>query len=58
VSWCEEVGIKTESLLSKRRFWAFMEWIKENPAEREKLVKTGWKRWKQKWRKEAFKRSG
>ena len=57
IEWCKELGIQTENLTGKGRFWTFLEWIKENPAEREKLVKTGWKSWKQKWRKEVFKRA-
>jgi hypothetical protein len=50
VKWCREVGVPAESLQPKRRFWAFLEWVRENPVEREKLVKTGWKSWSQKWR--------
>ncbi len=55
LDWCEELGIPTKKLVGKGRFWAFLEWIKECPAEREQLVKTGWKSWKQKWRNEIFK---
>jgi hypothetical protein len=58
VKWCKEIGIPARSLQPKRRFWTFMNWIKENPVEREKLVKTGWKSWNQKWRKQIFESRG
>jgi hypothetical protein len=54
VEWCKEVGVPTETLEDKRRFWTLLEWVAEKPKIREKLVKTGWKSWKQKWRKKAF----
>jgi hypothetical protein len=57
IKWCKEVGVPAESLQAKRRFSTFLKWIAENPTEREKLVKTGWKSWKQKWRREVFKKS-
>jgi hypothetical protein len=57
VQWCREVGVPVESLRPKMRFWTFLNWVKENPVEREKLVKTGWKSWNQKWRREIFKAS-
>ncbi len=50
INWCREVGIPLESPQTKRRFYTFLDWVKENPGEREKLVKTGWKSWNQKWR--------
>jgi hypothetical protein len=56
VRWCEEVGVPAERLEDKRRFWTLLEWVAEKPEIREKLVKTGWKSWKQKWREEAFKK--
>jgi hypothetical protein len=56
VEWCKEVGVPTERLGDKRRFWTFLEWVAERPWLREKLVKTGWKSWKQKWREKAFKK--
>jgi hypothetical protein len=56
VEWCKEVGVPTERLGDKSRFWAFLEWVAERPWLREKLVKTGWKSWKQKWREKAFKK--
>lgn len=55
VQWCREVGVPVESLQPKMRFWTFLNWVKENPVEREKLVKTGWKSWNQRWRGEIFK---
>lgn len=56
IQWCREVGVPVENLQQKNRFSTFLRWIAENPAEREKLVKTGWKSWNQKWREEAFKK--
>lgn len=52
--WCREVGVPTERLEDKRRFWTFLEWVAKKPELREKLVKTGWKSWKRKWREKAF----
>ena len=57
VRWCEEVGIPAERLEDKRRFWMLLEWVAEEPKNRENLVKTGWKSWREKWREEAFKKS-
>ena len=54
VRWCEEVGVPTERLEGKRRFWALLEWVAEEPKNRENLVKTGWKSWREKWRGHAF----
>jgi hypothetical protein len=56
VKWCKEVGVPAERLEDKKRFWALLEWVGERPELREKLVKTGWKSWKQKWREKAFKK--
>ncbi|MGD8565359.1 MAG: hypothetical protein PVF96_03320 [Candidatus Bathyarchaeota archaeon] len=52
--WCKEMGVPAEGLDDKRRFWTFLEWIAERPWLREKIVKTGWKSWKKKWRNKAF----
>ena len=52
--WCKEMGVPTEGLDDKKRFWTFLEWIAERPWLREKIVKTGWKSWKKKWRNKAF----
>ncbi|MCW3984913.1 MAG: hypothetical protein NWE91_00640 [Candidatus Bathyarchaeota archaeon] len=56
VEWCKEVGVSTERLGDKRRFWTLLEWVAEKPKIREKLVKTGWKSWEEKWREKAFKK--
>jgi len=53
----EKLGGEGErSTLVQKRFWMLLEWIAENPKLREKLVKTGWKSWKEKWREQAFKK--
>jgi len=57
VRWCIEVGVPAERLEDKKRFWTLLDWVAERPKLREKLVKTGWKSWKRKWRKKAFERS-
>jgi hypothetical protein len=54
VRWCIEVGVPAERLVDERRFSTLLEWVAEKPEIREKLVKTGWKSWKQKWREKAF----
>lgn len=56
VRWCVEKGVPEEMLKSKRRFWAFLEWVAENPHLREGLVKTGWVSWEGKWREEILKK--
>ena len=57
IKWCKEVGVPAENLQVKNRFSTFLKWVAENPTEREKLVKTGWKSWKQKWRAKTFKKT-
>jgi hypothetical protein len=52
--WCVEVGVPSERLEETRRFWTLLEWVAEKPKIREKLVKTGWKSWRRKWREKAF----
>jgi hypothetical protein len=52
--WCKEVGVPAERLEGKRCFWTLLEWVAERPELREKLIKTGWKSWKKKWREKAF----
>lgn len=52
--WCKEVGAPVESLKEKRSFNTFFEWVAEKPHLREKLVKTGWKSWNQRWREKAY----
>ncbi len=54
IRWCKEMGVPAERLEDKRRFWIFLEWVAEKPELREKLVKTGWESWKEKWREKAF----
>jgi hypothetical protein len=53
IRWCKEMGVPAERLEDKKRFWTFLEWVAERPSLREKLVKTGWKSWKKKWREKA-----
>ncbi len=55
VEWCKEVGVPEEQLKGKRSFWTLLNWVAEKPKIREKLVKTGWKSWRKKWRQIAFK---
>jgi hypothetical protein len=57
IRWCVEVGVPAERLEDKRRFWTLLEWVGERPELREKLVKTGWKSWKNKWKEKAFEKS-
>jgi len=57
IRWCIEVGVPAERLEDRRRFWVLLEWVAEKPELREKLVKTGWRSWKQKWRVKAFNKS-
>ncbi len=52
--WCKEMGVPIERLEGKRRFWALLEWVAENPRLRERLVKTGWRSWKERWQAEAL----
>ena len=52
--WCKEVGIEFERLNGKRSFNTFLEWVAEKPELREKLVKTGWKSWNQRWRERVY----
>ena len=53
IRWCKEIGVPAERLEDRRRFWPFLEWVAERPWLREKLVKTGWKSWKQKWQEKS-----
>jgi hypothetical protein len=55
VRWCIEVGVPAERLVDGRSFSTLLEWVAEKPEIREKLVKTGWKSWREKWRERAFK---
>jgi hypothetical protein len=55
VRWCMEVGVPAERLESEKRFYPILEWVTEQIELRESLVKTGWKSWQTKWRKQAYK---
>jgi hypothetical protein len=57
IRWCVENGVPEELLRDKRRFWTLLDWVAEKPNLRERLVKTGWVSWQQKWREEVFKKS-
>ena len=52
--WCKEVGIEFERINGKRSFNTFLEWVAHKPHLREKIVKTGWKSWNQRWRERAY----
>jgi hypothetical protein len=54
IRWCVEKGVPKEMLKDENRFWAFLEWIAQNPHLREGLVKTGWASWDGKWRQEIY----
>ena len=56
IRWCIQVGVPEEIFLEKLRFWPLLEWVAEKPHLRERLVKTGWKSWKKKWREEVYKK--
>jgi hypothetical protein len=56
VRWCVASGVPRELLKEKRRFWAFLDWVAQNPHVREGLVKTGWASWESKWRTEIYNR--
>ncbi|MFW6110475.1 MAG: hypothetical protein ACOC6H_00380 [Thermoproteota archaeon] len=52
--WCREVGVPVNRLEDEKRFWPLLEWVAKKPELRERLVKTGWDSWKNKWRDKAF----
>ena len=54
VDWCIEVGVPPERLKDKKRFYPLLEWVAEKIELRERLVKTGWKSWREKWREKAY----
>lgn len=54
IQWCAEVGVPPERLRHKNRFFPLLEWVAEKIELREGLVKTGWKSWRDKWRKRAY----
>jgi hypothetical protein len=47
--------VPAERLEDTKRFWTLLKWVAEKPKIREKLVKTGWKSWREKWQELAFK---
>jgi len=55
IEWCIEVGVPKEKLEieAHKRFFTILDWVAEKIELREHLVKTGWKSWQEKWRKEA-----
>ncbi len=53
-NWCKEVGINFDKMNKKRSFNTFIEWVAERPHLREKLVKTGWRSWSQRWRERVY----
>ncbi|RJS74567.1 hypothetical protein CW712_06320 [Candidatus Bathyarchaeota archaeon] len=52
--WCIEVGVPPQKLATERRFYPLLEWVAEKIELRERLVKTGWKSWQNKWRQKAY----
>jgi hypothetical protein len=54
IRWCIEKGVPKEILQERRRFWSFLDWVAEMPRLRERLVKTGWASWENKWRQEIY----
>jgi hypothetical protein len=38
------------------RFMQLFRWVKEDPEERERFVKTGWNSWQSKWKPRLFKK--
>lgn len=52
--WCKEEGVIVDLRSGSQRFWALLDWVSKKPELRELIVKTGWKSWKQKWRKKVF----
>ncbi|MBS7656572.1 MAG: hypothetical protein QXI71_06115 [Candidatus Bathyarchaeia archaeon] len=55
IEWCIEVGVPRDKLESNRRFYPILDWVADKIELRERLVKTGWKSWQNKWRQEAQK---
>ncbi|KYH42603.1 MAG: hypothetical protein AYL33_001900 [Candidatus Bathyarchaeota archaeon B63] len=54
IDWCIEVGVPPERLREKRRFYPLLEWVAEKVELRERLVKTGWRSWRERWREKAY----
>ena len=53
IDWCVEVGIPRDRLENARRFYPILDWVAEKIELRERLVKTGWKSWQNRWRQKA-----
>jgi hypothetical protein len=56
IRWCIEKGMTEDMLKGEKRFFAFIDWVAENPHLRESLVKTGWASWDGKWKEETYKK--
>ena len=54
LDWCAEVGFPLERLKNEKRFYPMLEWVAEKISLREKLVKTGWRSWREKWEAKAY----
>ncbi|MCW4020777.1 MAG: hypothetical protein NWF14_06085 [Candidatus Bathyarchaeota archaeon] len=54
IEWCVETGVPRERLEGEKRFYPLLEWVAEKVELRERLVKTGWKSWQNKWRQKAY----
>ena len=53
VNWCVEVGVPKDRFKDERRFYPVLDWVADMFEHRERLVKTGWKSWQNKWRQKA-----
>ncbi len=53
VDWCVEVGVPEDRFENVRRFYPILDWVADMFELRERLVKTGWKSWQNKWRQKA-----
>ena len=53
VDWCVEVGVPEDRFENERRFYPILDWVADMFELRERLVKTGWKSWQNKWRQKA-----
>jgi hypothetical protein len=54
INWCVEVGVPRERLENVRRFYPILDWVAEKFELRERLLKTGWKSWHNRWRQKAI----
>jgi len=53
VDWCIEVGVPKDRFEGQKRFYPVLDWVADMFELRERLVKTGWKSWQNKWRHRA-----